>query len=114
MESRAIYNEMLEAVNAQYEESGAFPTKYDLTARFRRRGGEHVPATTVQTLADRLSKALKRYVQMKDLGLPVGVPASRPPTAGTPFRCAKTRRVATDGSTTTAHTFIFPPSWARW
>lgn len=79
MESRAIYNEMLAALKTQYEESGTFPTKYDLTARFKGRGGEHVPATTVQTLADRLSKALKRYLQMKDLGLPVGFPRFKTP-----------------------------------
>jgi putative transposase len=33
-----------------------------------------VPATTVQTLADRLSKALKRYLHMKELGLSCGFP----------------------------------------
>jgi putative transposase len=74
VESRAIYNEVLEALKAQYETDGAFLSKYDLTARFKGRGGEIVPATTVQTLADRLSKALKRYLQMKDLGVPVGFP----------------------------------------
>src|SRR5215470_3853758 len=73
-ESRAIYDEMREALKAQYETGGMLPTKYDLTARFKGRGGEVVPATTAQTLADRLSKALKRYLQMKDLGLPVGFP----------------------------------------
>ncbi len=72
--SRAIYNEMLEALQAQHETDGTFPTKYDLTTRFKGRGGDLVPATTVQTLADRLSKALKRYLQMKDLGLPCGFP----------------------------------------
>jgi putative transposase len=77
--SRALYNEMLETVKAQYEAAGTFPTKYDLTARFKGRGGEQVPATTVQTLADRLSKALKRYLQMKDLGLPVGFPRFKTP-----------------------------------
>ena len=79
MESRAIYNEMLAALKAQYETDGTFPSKYDLTARFKGRGGERVPATTVQTLADRLSKALKRYLQMKDLGLPVGFPRFKTP-----------------------------------
>jgi len=73
-ESRAIYNEMLAALKAQYEANGTFPSKYDLTARFKGRGGDFVPATTVQTLADRLSKALKRYLQMKDLGAAVGFP----------------------------------------
>ncbi len=74
MESRAIYNEMLAALKAQYETDGTFPSKYDLTAHFKGRGGERVPATTVQTLADRLSKALKRSLQMKDLGVPVRLP----------------------------------------
>ncbi len=78
-ESRAIYNEMLTDLKAQYETDGTFPSKYDLTARFKGRGGEHVPATTVQTLADRLSKALKRYLQMKDLGLPCGFPRFKTP-----------------------------------
>jgi putative transposase len=79
MESRALYNEMLETLKAQYERDGTFPSKYDLTARFKGRGGEQVPATTVQTLADRLSKALKRALQMKDLGLPVGFPRFKTP-----------------------------------
>jgi transposase len=79
IESRAIYNEMLAALTAQYETKKPFPSKYDLTARFKGRGGELVPATTVQTLADRLSKALKRFVQMKDLGLPVGFPRFKTP-----------------------------------
>jgi putative transposase len=74
MESQAIYNEMLADLKARYETDGAFPTKYDLTARFKGRGGDVVPATTVQTLADRLSKALKRFLQLKDLGAPVGFP----------------------------------------
>jgi len=60
-ESRAIYNGMLETVKAQYEQEGTFPSKYDLEARFKGQG-EHVPATTVQMLADRLSKALKRFL----------------------------------------------------
>jgi putative transposase len=79
MESRAIYNEMLASLKAQYETDGTFPSKYDLTARFKGRGGESVPATTVQTLADRLSKALKRYLQMRDLGMPVGFPRFKTP-----------------------------------
>src|SRR5215472_12652599 len=73
-ESRAIYNEMLASLRAQYDADGTFPTKYDLTARFKGRGGETVPATTVQTLADRLAKALKRTLHFKELGMPVGFP----------------------------------------
>src|SRR5215475_9263433 len=79
MESRAIYNEMLAALKAQFEAHGTFLTKYDLNMRFKGRGGDRVPASTVQTLADRLSKALKRYLHMKDLGLPVGFPRFKSP-----------------------------------
>ncbi len=79
-ESRMIYNEMLETVKAHYAEKGTFPTKYDLTARFKGRGGEHVPATTVQMLADRLSQSLQRFLAAKELGLPhVGFPRFKKP-----------------------------------
>src|SRR5712691_700352 len=74
IESRLLYNKMLETVRAQYEERGTFPGKYDLTARFKGHGGEHIPATTVQTLADRLSKALKRFLAWKELDKRVGFP----------------------------------------
>ena len=79
-ESRIIYNEMLETVKQQYENKSTFPTKYDLTARFKGRGGQHVPATTVQMLADRLSKSLKRFLAAKEMGLPdVGFPRFKKP-----------------------------------
>ena len=64
---------MLETVKKQYEEKGTFPGKYDLTARFKGRGGEHV-LTTVQSLADRLSKSLKRFLARKELAVKVGFP----------------------------------------
>src|SRR2546421_587762 len=51
-ETRLIYNEMLESVKAQYEAKGTFPSKYDLETAFKGQGA-HVPATTVQMLADR-------------------------------------------------------------
>jgi hypothetical protein len=79
MESRAIYNEMLAPLKAQYETDGRFPSKYDLAARFKGRGGDAVPATSVQTLADRLRKALKRFLQWKDLGTAVGFPRFKTP-----------------------------------
>src|SRR5579864_9168109 len=79
-ESRLLYNEMLEALKHHYEQDGTFPSKYDLTAAFKGRGGEHVPATTVQMLADRLSKALKRFLAAKELGIPdVGFPRFKQP-----------------------------------
>ena len=79
-ESRHIYNEMLETVKAQYAEQGTFPSKYDLTAQFKGRGGEHVPATTVQMLADRLTKSLKRFLEAREVGIPdVGFPRFKKP-----------------------------------
>ncbi len=79
-ESRTIYNGMLETVKAQYEQDETFPSKYDLEAAFKGRGGEHVPATTVQMLADRLSKSLKRFLAAKELGIPdVGFPRFKKP-----------------------------------
>ncbi len=80
VESCKLYNEMLAALKAQYEQDKTFPSKYDLTAQFKARGGEHVPATTVQMLADRLIKALKRYLGAKELGIPdVGFPRFKQP-----------------------------------
>src|SRR6266853_720912 len=73
-ESRILYNEMLEVTKAQYEEKGTFPSKYDLTKVFAGRAGEHVPATTVQMLADRLTKYLKRFLARKELAMNVGFP----------------------------------------
>ncbi len=64
IQSRGISNAMLEMVKAQYEQDGTFPSKYDLEAAFKGQGA-HVPATTVQMLADRLSKALKRFLAAK-------------------------------------------------
>jgi putative transposase len=78
-ESRLIYNEMLEAVKTQYAQFATFPTKYDLTKTFKGRGGEHVPATTVQCLADRLSKALKRFLAFKELEITCGFPRFKKP-----------------------------------
>jgi putative transposase len=78
-ESRTIYNGMLETVKAQYEQDETFPSKYELEAAFKGQG-EHVPATTVQMLADRLSKSLKRYLAAKKNALPgVGFPRFKKP-----------------------------------
>jgi putative transposase len=78
-ESRTIYNGMLETVKAQYEQDGTFPSKYELEAAFKGKG-EHVPATTVQTLADRLSKSLKRFLAAKQHNIPgIGFPRFKKP-----------------------------------
>src|SRR5579871_2828598 len=79
IESRHLYNEMLETTKAQYAEMGWFLFKYELTTRFAGRGGETVPATTVQMLADRLDKALRRYLTCKEQGLPCGFPRFKKP-----------------------------------
>ena len=73
-DARGLYNEMLEATKQHYAQTGTFLFKYDLTTLFKGRGGEHVPATTVQTLADRLDKALKRYLARKTLDEKAGFP----------------------------------------
>ena len=78
-ETRLIYNEMLESVKAQYEGKGTFPSKYDLETAFKGQGA-HVPATTVQMLADRLNKSLKRFLAAKQNTIPgVGFPRFKKP-----------------------------------
>jgi putative transposase len=74
IESRYLYNEMLEQIKDHYTQTGKFLFKYSLTARFKGRGGDHVPASTVQTLADRLDKALKRFMARKGHGKVAGFP----------------------------------------
>ena len=78
-ESRAIYNGMLETVKALYEQDAIFPSKYDLEATFKGQG-DHVPATTVQMLADRLSKSLTRFLAAKKHAIPgFGFPRFKQP-----------------------------------
>src|SRR5712691_5908282 len=78
-ESRLIYNGMLETVKAQYEEKGTVPSNYELEALFKGQG-EHVPATTVQMLADRLSKSLQRFLAAKHNSIPgIGFPRFKQP-----------------------------------
>ena len=78
-ESRHLYNEMLASSKKHYDQTGKFLLKYDLTARFKGQGGEHVPASTVQMLADRLDKAFKRYFAMRELGEKGGFPRFKTP-----------------------------------
>ena len=74
----------LRTVRDYYAESGEFLFKYELTNRFKGRSGEHVPATTVQTLADRLDKALRCFVARKKHKKRVGFPRfTRAQIAGT-------------------------------
>jgi len=79
IESRMLSNQMLEMVKTQYAEQQTFPSKYDLESAFKGQS-EHVPATTVQMLADRLSKSLKRFLAAKKLGIAdVGFPRFKKP-----------------------------------
>lgn len=79
IESRMIYNNMLDAMKHQYEQDGTFLSKYELEAAFKGHG-TNVPATTIQMLSDRLSKSLKRFLVAKTLGLPnVGFPRFKKP-----------------------------------
>ncbi len=55
------------------------PNKYELETQFKGQGKEHVPATTVQMLADRLTKALKRFQARKELGEKSGFPRWKSP-----------------------------------
>lgn len=73
-DSRGIYNEMLETVKKHYVATGKLLSRYDLNRQFKGRSGEHVPASTVQCLDDRLDKALHRYSSLKQLGRKVGFP----------------------------------------
>src|SRR5271165_3105326 len=78
-ESRIIYNGMFETVKAQHEENGVFPSKYDLENAFKGQG-DHVLATTIQMLADRLSKSLKRFLAAKQNDISgIGFPRFKKP-----------------------------------
>ena len=79
IESRMIYNSMLEMMKAQYEHDGTFLSKYELENAFKGYG-THVPATTIQMLADRLSKSLKRFLAAKQNTIPnIGFPRFKKP-----------------------------------
>jgi IS605 OrfB family transposase len=69
IESRGMYSAMLETVKAEYEDQGTYPGKYDLENAFKGQG-EHVPATTVRMLADRLTKSLNRFLAAKKHSIP--------------------------------------------
>jgi putative transposase len=62
IETRQAYNAMLEHAKQQYEHQQTFPNKYDLDQAFAGTAGEYTPATTLQTVSDRLAKALKFFL----------------------------------------------------
>lgn len=59
-ESRRLYNEMLQTVKEHHEQTAKFLFKGSVC--------DHVPATTVQALADRLDKALRHLITRKKCG----------------------------------------------
>src|SRR5215213_7742100 len=74
--SRHLYNEMLRTVRDYYAESGKFLFKYELTNRFKGLSGEHVRATTVQTLAG------LRVLVLESLSSQLALPRSNAAGAG--------------------------------
>jgi putative transposase len=74
IESRHIYNAMLERTKQHYQETGTFLFRYDLNRLFKGTGGAYVPATTVQCLAGRLDKALRAYLARKGTDVRGGFP----------------------------------------
>ena len=66
-ETRGIYNQMVELSRADYEANAKIFSLYGMHSRFSGKATPHVPATTVQMLADRLHKAWKRYEAKKVL-----------------------------------------------
>jgi putative transposase len=67
-ESRLLYNEMLAYEKQLYAETGTFLSRYDLNKRFAGLRSAYVPATTVQCLSDRLTKALQNFLKYKEDG----------------------------------------------
>jgi putative transposase len=70
---------MLEHTKQTYQDTGKFAFKYALTTVFAGRGRGTVPASTVQMLADRLDKSLKRFVRGREDGGTVGFPRFKTP-----------------------------------
>ena len=66
-ESRGIYNQMVELSRADYQTNAKIFSLYGMHTRFSGKATQHVPATTVQMLADRLHKSWKRYEAKKVL-----------------------------------------------
>jgi len=84
METRHAYNGMLEYAKEHYNQSQTFPNRYDLNKAFAGTAGDYTPATTLQTVADRLDKALKffgnhRHVRQADGSPRVGFPRFKHP-----------------------------------
>jgi putative transposase len=67
-ESRHIYNQMLACQKQHYAETSTFLNRNQLNKRFAGRGDPYVPATTVQCLSDRLTKALANFLKYKHNG----------------------------------------------
>lgn len=84
IETRQAYNTMLNYVKAQYEQNQTFPNRYDLNKTFAGTAGEFTPATTLQTISDRLDKALKFFLNHRperqaDVSPRIGFPRFKSP-----------------------------------
>jgi len=65
---------MLDYAKEQYEQSQTFPNAYDLNKAFSGTAGKYTPASTIQTISDRLGKALKFFLNHQHERQPDGSP----------------------------------------
>jgi len=84
IETRQAYNTMLAYAKTQSEQTQTFPDKYTLDKAFAGTAGAYTPATTVQTIGDRLAKALTyflshRHERQADGSPRVGFPRFKQP-----------------------------------
>jgi len=84
LETRQVYNTMLAYAKDHYRQSQTFPTAYDLNKAFSGSAGAYTPASTIQTVSDRLGKALKfflnhRHERQADGSSRVGFPRFKQP-----------------------------------
>ena len=91
IETRQAYNTMLAYAKVQYEQTHTFPNKYDLDKAFAGTAGAYTPASTLQTISDRLAKALKfflnhRHERQADGSARIGFPRFKQPNQWHSFR----------------------------
>jgi transposase len=85
-ETRQAYNAMLEYAKEHSSQSQTFPNRYDLNKVFAGTAGAYTPATTLQTVSDRLDKALTffgnhRHERQPDGSPRIGFPRFKQPNA---------------------------------
>ena len=84
IETRQAYNTMLDYAKEHYTQSQTFPNRYDLNKVFAGTAGAYTPATTLQTVSDRLDKVLTffenhRHERQPDGSHRIGFPRFKHP-----------------------------------